>query len=78
MKPSIRRALEKMVEDGILSKHPKSYRLSEQCRKLIEELAELLGINQTAVVELAIRKLARIELGDHAEAAPAKARRKGK
>jgi hypothetical protein len=79
MIPAARRAILKLIEDGILSKHPKSYRLSEECRKLIEELARVLGISQTAVVEFAVRKLAKVELGAKVAATPKpNGRRKGK
>jgi len=44
------------------TKHPTSYRLSDECRNLIEQLAEALGISQAGVVEQAIRKFARTEL----------------
>jgi hypothetical protein len=43
-------------------KHPSSYRLSEECRGLIEQLSAALGISQTGVIEQAVRKLARAEL----------------
>ena len=54
------------------SKYPTSYRLSEECLKLIEELAKALGISNTAVIEQAIRKLAHLELGAKS-ATPARA-----
>jgi hypothetical protein len=44
------------------TKHPTSYRLSDECRKLIEQLAGTLGISQAGVIEQAIRKFARAEL----------------
>jgi hypothetical protein len=54
-----------------LSKHPSSYRLSEECRRLIGELSTALGISQAGVIEQAVRKLARAELpGDEAVAPP--------
>jgi hypothetical protein len=48
-------------------KQPSSFRLSEECYKLIGRLAEALGISQAGVIEQAVRKLARSELppGDH-------------
>jgi hypothetical protein len=45
-----------------MPRNPTSYRLSEECLRLIALLAKSLGINQTAVVEQAVRKLARAEL----------------
>jgi hypothetical protein len=39
-----------------------SYRLSPECRDLINRLAEALGISQAGVIEQAVRKLARAEL----------------
>jgi hypothetical protein len=45
-------------------KPPTSYRLSEKARGLIDRLAGALGLSRTAIVEMAIRQLARRELGD--------------
>ena len=42
-------------------KHVTSIRLTEDAKKLIESLSEKLGVNQTAVIEMAVRKLAEIE-----------------
>lgn len=39
-----------------------SFRLSEQALQLIKALARKLGISQTAVIEMAVRKLAEKEL----------------
>jgi hypothetical protein len=39
----------------------KSYRLTDEAIRIIEELAAKLGISQTAVVELAVRGLAKRE-----------------
>jgi hypothetical protein len=44
------------------SKYPTSYRLSDECLGLIEQLAGTLGISQAGVIEQAVRKLARAEL----------------
>jgi predicted transcriptional regulator len=59
-------------------KVPTSFRLSDEARDLIQRLTEVLGINQTAVVEQAVRKLARQELADAEPAKPTakKTRRK--
>lgn len=39
-----------------------SYRLSSDAQRLLNTLAEQLGVSKTAVLEVAIRKLARAEL----------------
>jgi hypothetical protein len=49
-------------------KNPTSFRLSEEALGLIGRLAETLGISRTSVVEMAVRQLARRELGDAAHA----------
>jgi hypothetical protein len=59
-------------------KRPTTYRLSEEARALLEEMAARNGISQTAVLELAIRQMARRELDAAPEATPAKKRKKGK
>jgi hypothetical protein len=46
------------------SKPPTSYRLSEQATECIARLAEHLGVSKTDVVEMAVRQLARKELGE--------------
>lgn len=40
-----------------------SYRLSEDAQRLISALADRLGVSKTGVLEIAVRKLARSELG---------------
>ena len=45
-----------------MAKNPTSFRLSDEALRLIARLSETLGINQTAVIEQAVRKLARAEL----------------
>jgi hypothetical protein len=52
------------------SKQPSSYRLSEECRDLLVRLAEALGLSQAGVIEMAVRKLARLELADRGEPGP--------
>ena len=42
-------------------KRSTSLRLSDQARELLAKLAKHLGISQTAVLEIAIRKLADME-----------------
>jgi hypothetical protein len=44
------------------SKQASSYRLSPECRDLMNRLADHLGISQASVIEMAVRKLARAEL----------------
>jgi hypothetical protein len=41
-----------------------SYRLSEDAQGMLAGLATRLGLSKTAVLEMAIRKLARSELGE--------------
>ena len=44
-----------------MTKHATSYSLSAECLHLIKQLARRLGIAQSAIIELAIRALARKE-----------------
>ncbi len=48
-------------------KTPTAFRLSEKARALLAALAEKLGVNQTAVVEMAIRQMAERERVEAAE-----------
>jgi hypothetical protein len=57
-------------------KRSTTYRLSEEARRLLEELAAFHGISQTAVLEMSIRQAARQMPA--AEAAKPKARAKRK
>ena len=41
---------------------PSSWRLSVEARELLAQLAQALGISQTSVLELAIRRMAKEEL----------------
>jgi hypothetical protein len=41
-----------------------SYRLSDDAQHLIMALADRLGVSKTGVLEMAVRKLARAELGE--------------
>jgi len=41
---------------------PSSWRLSVEARALLAQLAQALGISQTSVLELAIRRMAKEEL----------------
>ena len=43
------------------TKKPTSIRLSEDGKRLRKELAKKLGLSESAVVELAIRRLAKME-----------------
>jgi hypothetical protein len=59
------------------NKLPSSYRLSPECRRLMGCLSDALGINHTAVIEQAVRKLARRELdGERIGPVPADGRRR--
>ena len=42
---------------------PTSFRLSAECRSLLERLQQALGLKATGVIELAVRRLAKQELG---------------
>jgi hypothetical protein len=42
---------------------PTSFRLSEECRALLRSIAQRMGIKDAAVVELAVRRLAKEEMG---------------
>lgn len=42
---------------------PTSFRLSPEAAKLLETLSERLGVSKTAVIEMAVRKLGRQEVG---------------
>ena len=44
-----------------MDRKQRSIRLSEEARRLLALLSERLGLNQTAVIELAIRRLAERE-----------------
>ena len=43
------------------TKHPTSFRLTPEAERLIKELAQKLGIPQSAVIEMAIRNFSRQE-----------------
>lgn len=49
------------MDTGKVRKTPKAFRLSDGGEALLVELSERLGIKQTAVVELAIRRMAAAE-----------------
>lgn len=53
-----------------------TYRLTEQARSLIVRLADQHGISQTAVVELAVRLLAKRDLAKGAEDQPRRKRKR--
>lgn len=44
---------------GMKNKYPTSMRLTPTAKRLIEQISESLGISNSAVLELAIRTLAR-------------------
>jgi hypothetical protein len=54
--------VERLQEPEEHFKNRTSFQLSDECLRLITRLSETLGINQTAVVEQAVRKLAGGEL----------------
>lgn len=43
------------------TKLPRSYKLTEECLRLMAALAAKLGINQSAVIEMAVREYARAQ-----------------
>lgn len=55
-----------------------SYRLSEDAQRLIAALADRLGVSKTGVLEIAVRKLARAELGAEAPASEGHPVRQGR
>jgi biotin operon repressor len=57
-----------MIYNYGMSKEKTSYALTEDCRKLLTELARKLGLSRTAIIELAVRRLAQAE-GVHVEGA---------
>jgi antitoxin component of RelBE/YafQ-DinJ toxin-antitoxin module len=46
------------------TKQSTSYRLSKECKRLMNALAEKMGINLTSVLELAVRAMAKHEKVD--------------
>lgn len=44
-----------------MTKHPTSFRLSDEGIALLAKLAERLGLSQASTIELAVRKLAKRE-----------------
>lgn len=44
-----------------MKKGATSFRLSGEARRLLRELAEFLGISQTAVLEILVREKAKVE-----------------
>lgn len=44
-----------------MKKHPTSFRLTDPALRLIVALADKMGLSQAAVVEVAVRKLAKDE-----------------
>lgn len=57
------------------AKRAATYRLSDEAHELLDELQEQMGLKETAVVELAIRDLARSRgISPKSERKPSKAR----
>jgi hypothetical protein len=50
-----------MITEDEVTRHPRSFRLSREGDRLLEQLSVLLGVNRTGVVELALRALAKRE-----------------
>jgi hypothetical protein len=46
------------------TKSPTSHRLTKECKRLIAALAVKMGVNHTAILELAIRLMAKHEKVD--------------
>jgi hypothetical protein len=59
-------------------KQPKSFRLSDEAIVMLDRLSGYHGVSQTAVVEMAVRQMARRDLGESAAAAPPPVKGKGK
>lgn len=49
------------TERSCMTKLHSTYRLSEEAKRLMQLLAQKLGVNQTTVLEIAVRKLAEAE-----------------
>lgn len=47
-----------------MAKQATSYRLSEDAKALITRLKEKLGVSEADVIEMAVRRLARVELAE--------------
>jgi hypothetical protein len=56
--------LRRFSPEELMAKYPTSYRLSQECLILIEQLSAHLGITGTGVIEQAVRKMARAEMPD--------------
>lgn len=53
-----------------MSKHPTSIRLSQEGKRLLEQIAARLGITRLAVIEILLRKEAkRLKIPDEKDAA---------
>lgn len=44
-----------------MAKKLSSYRLSDEGKQLLKLLAQKFGVNETAILEIAVRKLAEVE-----------------
>lgn len=51
-------------------KNKASFNLTDECRRLLKQLAEQHGVTQTAIVELAVREKARRESADDSHTHP--------
>lgn len=50
-----------IYNSGMTKKQATSIRLSPEAKRLLAALAKKLGVNQTAIMEIAIRRLAELE-----------------
>lgn len=50
-----------MIYNNITNKKPTSLRLTPDAMRLLKEIAKKLGISQTSVIEIAIRRMAESE-----------------
>jgi hypothetical protein len=61
-----------------MSSNPTSYRFTKDARDLIDRLSDALGVSRTAVIELAVRRLARTELPGYSPSAPNRSHKRSK
>jgi hypothetical protein len=59
-------------------KRSTSMRLSEECRRMVARLCSVLGVSQSGVMEMAVRRMFRAELPNEEPPAPEPPKRKKK
>ena len=59
-----------MPEKNRKGKRNTSFRLSERCRRLIVALSDSIGVAQSAIIEMAVRDMAKAEHIDVDDEAP--------